>query len=602
MTKLNLTQFPNGTIDNPYYVIENNQQSDDRNRFVGNASLSYQLTDWLEVYGRVAVDSYNYIMEERQTDLIRVPARYNIRNVAFTEANYDLMFNYNKDITEKFNTSGVFGTNIRRSKNQSIYNSTSGGLIVKDLYAINNSVANPPAATETFTKIGVNGYFGSLSLGYDKTYYLDVTGRVDQSSTLPEKNNTYFYPSVAASFVFSELLHSSVLSFGKLRLNYAEVGNDAQAQSLFDVLNKSAYAFGSAQRYSVNDTKNNENLKLESTRSWEAGVETSFLNGRVSYNASLYNTNTLNQIMPVSVTAATGYTRKYVNAGDVRNRGIEMTLSGKPLVKQGFSWTIDLNWSMNRSKVMSLYEGVNNLNLGNYSTDMSLNATAGRPFGEWRGSDFVYLDGKPVINQTDGKYLKSDATSVLGDMNPDWIGGLMNTFTYKNLSFKFLIDMQTGGDIFSEDMAIGTRNGLYSNTTGLNELGNPMRDPISAGGGLLLDGVAPDGTVNTIRTEMRDRNHALGSPSAPSVMFLYDASYVKLREVSLSYTLPSKFVQRYGIFGAQVSLIGANLWIIHKNLPYADPEAGIAGGTLQGFQSGVFPSTRNFGFNLKLNF
>ncbi|SKB26770.1 TonB-linked outer membrane protein, SusC/RagA family [Parapedobacter luteus] len=602
LTGKNLSQFPGGTIDNPFYIIDQNQQSDDRNRFVGNAALSYQLTDWLEIFGRIAVDSYAYKIEDRQNDLIRVPARYSVRNVSFSEVNYDLMLNYNKDLTEKFNISGVFGTNIRRNKNQSIYNATSGGLIVPGLYAINNSLGNPVPASESLTEIGINGYFGSVSLGYDKTFFLDVTGRIDESSTLPKGSNVYFYPSIAGSFVFSELVSSDVLSFGKLRLNYAEVGNDARPQSLVDVLNKPT-PFGAVQLYSINNTKNNPNLKLERTQSFEAGIETAFYGNRISLNVSAYQTNTKDQIMPVTITPATGYSSKFVNAGDVRNRGLEISLGGKPLANQDLTWDINVNWAMNRSKVMSLYEGVTNLRLAGYSTDMSLNAEVGQPFGMWWGSDFVYLNGERVVDQTTGKYLKtSTANSVLGNMNPDWNGGVMNTFSYKAISLKFLVDMQKGGDIFSEDMAIGSRNGLYTNTTGLNELGNPVRDPISAGGGLLLPGVAPDGSPNTVRTEMRDRNHALGMPTAPSAMFMYDASYIKLREVSLSYTLPAKFVQRYGLFGAQLSFIGSNLWIIHKNLPYADPEAGLASGTLQNFQTGVFPTTRNFGFNLKLNF
>ena len=602
-TGKNLSQFPGGTIDNPFYIIGENQQTDDRNRFVGNASLSYQVTDWLEIFGRIAADSYSYTIEDRQNELIRVPARYNVRNVSFSEINYDLMLNYNKDLTSDLNISGVFGTNIRRNKSRSIYNSTSGGLIVPGLYAINNSLGNPQPASERFSRVGINGYFGSVSLGWDRTYFLDMTGRIDESSTLPLGKNVYFYPSIAGSFVFSEVLKSDVLSFGKIRLNYAEVGNDARPQSLVDVLDKPT-PFGSTQMYSINNIKNNPDLKLERTQSVEAGLEATFFKNRITFDMSAYQTFTKDQIMPVTITPTTGYSSKFVNAGNVRNRGLEISLGGKPIVNGDFTWDININWAMNRSKVISLYEGVTNLRLGGFSTDMSLNAEVGKPFGMWWGSDFVYHEnGQPIVDQTTGKYLKtSTANNEIGNMNPDWNGGISNAFSYKGVSLNFLIDIQSGGDIFSEDMAVGSRNGLYTNTTGLNELGNPVRSLVADGGGLLLSGVAPDGTPNTVRTEMRDRNHALGMPTAPSAMFIYDASYVKLREVSVSYTVPSAFTERFGIAGAQVSFIGSNLWIIHKNLPYADPEAGLASGTLQNFQTGVFPTTRNFGFNVKLNF
>ncbi|TDE14835.1 SusC/RagA family TonB-linked outer membrane protein [Dyadobacter psychrotolerans] len=601
-TGKNLTQFPGGTIDNPYYLINENQQSDDRTRFVGNASLNYKVTKWLDVLGRISADSYSYLMEERQNTLNRVPARYTVRNNNFQEINYDLMANYNFDIAKNLNMSGVVGTNIRRNKLQSIYNATNGGLIVSKLYSISNSVGTPPPAVESFRQTGVNGYFATVSLGYKHAFYLDITSRVDQSSTLPSGSNAFFYPSIAGSFVFSEYWKTDFLSFGKIRINYAEVGNSAQPLSLVDVLTKPV-AFGTTQLYSVNSTKNNPTLKPENTESFEAGIETSFLMSRLGLNLSVYRTNTINQIMPVAVTAATGYTNKYVNAGALQNKGLEITLTGKILAKTAVKWDVNVNWSANRSKVLSLYDGVTNLSLGSFSTDMSLNATIGQPYGTWFGSDYEYIDGKPVVDQTTGKYKKTTSSkNILGNMNPDWIGGVTNTVSYKGLSLKFLVDMQQGGDIFSEDMAVGSRNGLYENTVGINDLGNPVRNPIAQGGGIILNGVTPDGAVNTVRTEMVDRNHALGIPTAPSAMYLYDASYVKLREVSLSYSVPTAFVKRLGLFAAQFSLVGSNLWIIHKNLPNADPEAGLGSGNLQGFQTGVFPTTRNFGANLKLTF
>lgn len=597
----NITQFPGGTIDNVYYVLAENRQSDSRHRVIGNVAVDYKLLSWLDFMGRVSLDTYSSIIEDRQNTLIRTPSRYTNRNSSRSEVNYDFMLNYNKDIMEGLNASGVVGANIRRSTYQSIYNTTNSGLIVERLYAISNSLGTPPPASERYTREGVNGYYGALSLGYKRTYYLDLTGRVDQASTLPVGANSFFYPSVAASVIFSEFIGGDVLSFGKLRLNYAEVGNSARPLSISDVLDK-PLAFGSIQRYSVNSTKNNAYLKPERTESYEVGVETSFLKNRVSFNASYYRTNTKDQIMPVSVTPATGYSSKYVNAGEVENKGLELQLSGKAIAKESFSWEINLNWAMNKSKVLSLYEGVDNLLLSSIGTsNMSLNAPVGHPFGTFFGPDFVYVNGQRVVDQTTGLYVRSaNSDNILGKMLPDWNAGLNNSFTFKDVSFRFLIDMQKGGSIYSEDMAVGSRNGLYSNTVGLNDLGNPMRDPIDQGGGIVLDGVAPDGSKNTIRTAVVDRNHALGIPTAPGSMFLYDASYIKLREIAISYNLPSNLVRNMGLNGLQVSAVGSNLWIIHKHTPHADPEAGFASGNLQGFQNGVYPALRNFGLNLRL--
>lgn len=602
-TSKNLSQFPGGTIDNPFYVFDQNKQSDVRNRFIGNAALEYKILSWLDVVGKVSIDTYSYLQEEKQNTLLRIPAHYNKRNNFFQEINYDLMLNYNKNISDKFNISGVLGANVRRNSFISTYNATNGGLIVDGLYAISNSLLTPPPAVERETEIGVNGFYGLVSLGYNNLLYLDVTGRNDISSTLPKGGNSFFYPSIATSFIFSNLFSSDVLSFGKLRLNYAEVGNGAPALSLLDVLEK-PIPFGTHQVYSVNRTKNNSALKPENTKSLEAGIETFFFGRRLGANVSVYKTNTENQIMPVVISPAAGYSRMFVNAGEVENKGIEVLLTGTPISINDFKWNVTLNWATNKSKIVSLYEGVENLQLfsgGDYNT--TLNARVGQPYGMWYGSDFEYVNGQRVVNQTTGAYMKTASSDhIIGKMLPDWNGGINNSFTYGNFNLSFLIDIQKGGDVFSGDMARGTRNGLYTNTTGYNELGNLVRTPIANGGGLLLPGVAPDGSPNTVRTEMLDRNHALGHPNAPSAMYIYDASYVKLREVVLSYKMPSSILKGTSIREVDFSLVGSNLWIIHKNLPYADPEAGLISGNVQGFQQGVYPATRDIGFNIKLQF
>ncbi|SEK34576.1 SusC/RagA family TonB-linked outer membrane protein [Parapedobacter koreensis] len=602
-TKRNVTNFIGGTIGNPYWQRYENFQSDTRNRFYGNMGLNFKVTDWLNIDGRVSVDTYSYLQEGRVNNgTLNEVGSYQRRDIDATEFNYDLMANFNKNFGEKFNVSGLAGINIRRNTLRSVQMQTNGGLIVDRLYAISNSLNPPNAPNEQETKIGIDGIYGMVSLGYADTYFLDVTGRSDHASTLPEENSTFFYPSITGSFIFSNLIQSDILSFGKLRLNYAEVGSSAPANSLVDVLQKPT-PYGSVPFYSVSSRKNNARLLPELTKSYEGGLELAFLGRRLSADISLYQTNTINQIIPVSISTVTGFGSKYVNSGEVENKGVEVVLSGTPVRKENFSWDITLNWAKNVNKVLSLYEGVDNLQIGSSRGSVSLNASIGEPYGTLRSSDFIYLNGKRVINQTNGEYERTSASNyVVGNVNPDWRAGLSNNFRYRSISVSFLIDMQRGGDIFSSDMAYGYRSGLYENTIGLNDLGNPMRNSLEDGGGIILDGVAPDGSVNTVRTRMDTYNNALGVVKAPGAFFVYDASFVKLREVAVSYTLPSRLLRDTFIRSISVSAIGSNLWIIHKNLPYSDPEAGMSAGNYQGYQLGPMPTTRDFGFNVKLQF
>lgn len=606
-TGKNIDPYMGGTIDNPYWVLYENYETDTRNRIYGNASAKYDITDWLNIEGRVSLDTYSFFVEERKNEhTVGSIGMYRRRNINFTEMNYDLMLNYNKDIGDNFNLSGVIGTNIRRNRLRSISAETNGGLVIPNLYSLSNSINPIEAPQEIDEHVGVNGFYGLFSIGYKRTLYLDLTGRFDRSSTLPAQDNTFFYPSISSSFVFSELLNSqSFLSFGKLSLNYAEVGNGAPANSLLDIYSKPT-AFGSIPLYAVNNTKNNLGLKPEKSKSFEGGLEMNFLKNRLSLDLSIYQTNSVDQIIPVAVASSTGYASKFVNAGKISNNGVEVSLSGTPVKTDHFEWNIGLNWSKNKNEVKSLFEGGENLLLAAPgSGGITINATVGEAYGAIRGRDYVYVNGKPVVNQETGEYERTSASNhIIGNITPDWNAGLSNSFRYNNFNFSFLIDMQKGGDIFSRDMAVGNRSGLYMNTVGLNDLGNPIRSPIEEGGGIILDGVTPDGDVNQVRTRMDIYTHALGEVKAPDAYFVYDASYIKLREAAISYNLPlNGFLGDLKLSNARISIVGSNLWIIHKNLPYSDPEASLsAGNGLRGYQEGPLPTTRNIGFKVNLQF
>ncbi|NJY63125.1 SusC/RagA family TonB-linked outer membrane protein [Salinimicrobium sp. CDJ15-81-2] len=588
--------------DNPYWQLYENYQTDERNRLYGNFNLNYALTDWLSATARVSMDYYGDFREERTNVGSNGVSGYSRYDGTYKEVNYDLLLNFDYDLNEDINLAGILGATARRQDDAIMRSSTTGGLVIPGLFALSNSqnLLTPPF--ERVTELHTNGYFASASFGYRDFFYLDATGRVDEVSSLPEEDNTYFYPSVSTSIVFSQLLDTDWLSFGKFRANYAEVGNYAPPLSVQDVY-ASPTNF-TTPLYSVSSTANNPDLKSELTKSWEVGLEMDFFNRRLGFDLAAYQSNSVDQLMPVTVSAATGYTSRWVNAGEIENKGIEFSLNATPIRTEDFQWRINGNWFKNESEVISLFEGNQNLQMASLQGGVTINATVGEPYGTIWGTNFTYLeDGSgPVINQTNGRYVRDNTRQVIGDINPDWKAGISNTLSYKDISLSFLIDIQEGGDVFSLDTYYGYATGVPVNTAGLNELGNPLRSPISEGGGLLLEGVTPDGAPNTTRTQMENYANAIGYGYAPTAYHVYDASFVKLREVTLSYSLPASVVDRISMADITLSAVGRNLWIIDKNVPYSDPEAGLSSGNIQGYQSGAIPTAREYGFNVRLQF
>jgi len=597
--------------DNPYWNRYENYQTDSRDRFIGNISLNYEILDWLNVTGRIATDTYSELQEERRANgsvpsdfgVSRgtVDSGYGRKNIQNTETNYDFMANFNKDLSDKFNLKGILGTNIRRSQFESIYASTAGGLSVPKLYSLQNSTGPLPLPVERAEKVGVDGIYASASVGYNNLIFFDATIRRDHSSTLPEDNSVFYYPSFAGSFIFSQLIEKDWVSFGKFRINYAEVGNSAPFDFLYDtyVVNIPP----GAPSTSVADTKNNPHLKPEKTASFEAGLEMKFLHSRLGFDFAFYKNNSIDQIFGVPVSRATGYTSKVLNAGEIENKGVELTLYGKPVETEDFNWNVTVNWSTNNNKVVSLEEGIDNLQLGSFQQGITINARVGEPYGVIQGTDYTYLDGKRVVDPSNGQYIAT-ATSdvVIGDTNPDWLMGISNSFNYKNFSFYFLIDIQQGGSIFSLDQAYGLATGMNAETAFINDLGNPVRNSLADGGGFINEGVNPNGAANETRIDA-SRYGAFGyRRGLPNAAFVYDASYVKLREMALTYNFSKDLMDKSFLTGVALSLTGSNLWIISKNLPHADPESGLSSGNLQGFTTGSLPTTRNFGFNVKLQF
>ena len=606
--------------DNPYFQRYKNYQNDSRDRFVGYINLDYKVNNWLSALTRISNDSYSELQEERRSigsiasefgiNRLDESSGYQRFNRNYRENNYDLIFNAYKDYG-KFDVRGLAGGSIKRVNTSSILASTQGGLLLPNLYSLQNSVGTLPFPLESDITEGVNSYYGQLTLGYKKLVYLEGTARRDAFSSLPEGNNTLTTKSISGSVIFSELVKPSWLNYGKLRVAYAESPLGSPTQSLIDIYPK-IDPFGDQQLFSVSSIKNNPNLQPVKTDTKEIGLEMSMLNRRLNVDFTMYKSFTKDQIFNVPYSTSTGYNARVVNAGSVENKGFELQLTGTPVKTANFSWDVTLNWSSNRNEVVSLVDGVDNLQLGSFQGGVTINAQVGQPFGTIKGTDFTYYDsdgdgigdGDRIVGANGRYVLNNNTNNIIGNVNPDWIGGIKNSFTYKSFDFSFLIDMQKGGDIFSLDRSYGLATGLYDETAALNDLGNPLRDPVASGGGIILPGVYADGTPNTTRAPGPEYfGNSFGYRRQPNKAFIYDASYIKLREVAISYSFPKKWIGKMSLDALKLSLVGTNLWIIQKHLPDADPESGLGSGNLSsGYSVGSLPSTRNIGCNLTFKF
>ncbi len=588
--------------NNIYWTRYMNYQNDGRDRVYGYGMLTYKATPWLTLEGRASTDYYSEFQEERVAIYSNQTSDYTKYLRTFSETNLDLMARFNKTFSD-FSLNGLLGLTRRRTTAKSTLGSTVGGLLVPEFYNLMNS-ASPITTEENERFSGVNSVFGSVSLGFRNTIYLDITGRNDVSSTLPEANNSYFYPSVSTSFIISELpgiKGSNVFSFLKLRLNYAEVGNDAPVYSLNSTYVQEAN-WGTKGIFRQNTTLLNPELKPERTKSMEAGLEAKFFENRFGFDLALYKTNSIDQIMPVNISPSSGYTQRYVNSGEIENKGIELALNATVIRSNDFTWDLQVNWFKNVNKVLSLYEGVENIQLTD-EWDVSTNIVVGKSYGQFRGYDYVYTNGKRTVG-SDGWLLYGEKSDdIIGHVLPDWNAGITSVFNYKGFTLSGLVDISQGGNVYSTDMKYGLATGLFAETAGVNAKGTLVRDPAADGGGYLYpDAVYADGSPNTTYIDCYDYFGAFYYDMVPTAFYIYDASYVKLRELSLGYTLPSALIAKTPLSRVTLSVVGRNLWLIHKNMPYYDPELSLSAGNIQGIADGAYPSTRTIGFNLSIGF
>ena len=590
--------------NNPYFQVYQNYQSDDRTRSFSYGQLKYDFNNNFGLLVKLSHDFYNMTIEERlaKGSLTQgfgisgnnADSGYLREDDKGSETNFDLIGNYKFELTDKLNVQGIVGGNVRRNAFESVATSTEGGLIVPGIYSIENSAGAVIDPVEVYQRSATASAYASASFAYDNTFYLDGTYRFDKSSNLPKGKNSYGYFSVSGAVLLNNYIKADWLSFLKLRANYAEVGGSTVNYMLSNTYNKNG-KFGNNGVYFIPASLKNPNLDPERSKEVEVGLELQILKNRLGLDIAAYKTQTFNQIIALPVSNSTGYNSVVINAGQIDNKGIEIGLNASPIKSPNFTWDIDVNWAKNENKIVALHPDAKVYRLAAYQGGVSLNAVEGSSYGVLYGTDFVYTNGQKTISPTTGRYLRTaESNKEIGNITPDWTGGVRNSFRYKNLSVGFLIDVQHGGDVFSTDMYYGLAIGLYEETA----VGDYRTT------GVVYEGVNPNGQVNTTATIGADGyGNVDGYRRMPNARFIYDASYVKLREANITYKIPSSVLASTFIEDMKISLVGRNLWIIHKNLPYADPEAGTGGGLgSRGNSIGVLPTTRDIGVNVTIKF
>jgi TonB-linked SusC/RagA family outer membrane protein len=616
---------------NPYWVAYKNTTSQRRDRFFGNVSLNYKIVEGLTANFRTGNDYY--------TDRRKIRIAYGTNGTPFgsyqeigyavNENNTQFTLNYKKDINPDFNIDVLAGTNYQY-RFQEENNQLASRLAVRDVYTLNNS-RDPLQSSNVLARQKIYSVFASGQIGYRNYAFLNLTARNDWSSTLPSSENSYFYPSVNASVVLSEALgfSSNTVSFVKVRGGWSKVGKDAEPYKLVNTYPFSAPLTVNSvanPRLTTSDSYLNPNLKPETTTSTEAGAEASFLDERISVDASYYFTRSKNQILSVGVSPSTGYTSALVNAGEIENRGVELQLTGVPVVTPGgFRWEVNINWAKNVSKVVELDKAgdLKSYLLG--TGGVEVRAGVGEPYGVLFGTAFLRNDKGQIVVNADGTPARDPNNQILGKFTPDWIGGITNSLSYKGVSLSFLIDIRKGGELYSGTRATGLETGVLIETlTGRDAEhgGLPYYQYKDAGGTTRTaqlpdhNASAPDGSTVYHDGILFNGVNADGSPNAtiaPAPTYYktlsdigeyntFDATFVKLRELKLGYAIPSSLTKRIGFKSATVALVGRNLWIIHKNVPHIDPETALRTDNAQGLESLTLPTTRSYGFNITLNF
>lgn len=581
-----------GFIDNPYLIAEEMTNSVVNNATVGNISATYEFTSNLELMVRSGIALSQEAREQRRPYSTANFARgyYKEQDISNFEINTDALLTYRKKIGESFDISTSLGGNLRNNKYRSI-NSYVEGLVIPGEFKLSNGINNP-VSNSFYSERQVNSLYGLMSISYLNIIFVDLTGRNDWSSTLPVQNNSFFYPSISSSFILSDIVSlPKFVSFAKLRLSAAQVGNDTEPYRTRKYYGRSNFA-GSG---SVPTTLHNVNFKPEITSSYEAGLEYILFNRRFGMDLTFYRTFTKNQILDVPLDPTTGYNRAILNAGEVKNQGIEVVINGKP-IDGAFKWNTTITWSRNKNKVLSLAEGIDEMQVIGEGGQATIAAKVGGTTGDIYGFGFVRSPDAQIVYTADGLPERPAEIQYIGNAYADWKGGFLNEFSYKNFSLSILLDGQYGGMIYSQTHHKMTEQGKLKHTLRGREEGY-----------IIGDGVVrnEDGTFSPNTTQILPVAYYADFYRRANVESnTFDASFLKLRETRLQYTIPQNWIDRTNFFTrASIAIYGRDLAMI-SDFPAYDPETAALNGSiiLPGVEMGQLPSTRTFGVNVTLGF
>ena len=598
--------------ENPYWVTKYRQNNDTRNRLLGNVSLKYAPTNWFDIELRGGTDYYTTTKNEKVYAGGNTSPRglYNEGSETFYENNYSFLATARKDnLLDRLGGFVTFGGNLMMQQRTKM-NASAGELLVPDLFSLNNGI-NKPTVTSELIRRKMNSLYGSLQLNWDGYLFLDVTARNDWSSTMSKDNRSYFYPSVSLSGVISDMLPKiggnmpEWFTFAKVRASYAEVGNDLDPYQLYN-----NYTVGKDENGNTTAAPGqilfDSSVRSELIKSWEAGLDVRFLQNRLGLDFAWYKTNATRQLLNLPLDPFAGYSSRKVNAGNIQNEGLEISLNGaifqSPDV-QGFNWNATAQFSLNRNKIIDLYPGVTLYDIKTLDA-IQIVAAQGSYYGDIYGQTFLRVTDKDsphygkVIVGDDGLPLISAEKSKVGNQSPDWMLGLTNSFSYKGFNLSFLVDFRIGGDIYS-----ATASNLFVRGNAAGTVVNGERqDFVVPNTVVKKDGGYVENNVPVTHQNYWERIGSTGNYGLPEV-FTYDATNIRLRNITLGYTFNRAMLKKTPFLRLNLSATCNNVWMIHYNLPGIDPESVSATNTnATGFENGAAPTSRSFTFNVTVGF
>lgn len=575
---------------NPYWIKNRVLADDTRDRIYGFTSLSYKFLPWLTVMGRAGYDKYINKFEGKwytNTYTIADFGDYQTNWRENGELNLDLFALISKQLGSDFKIDATLGGNILK-RDYLNHSTLNNGLNRENFFVTTN--ARNSVTNRTVAQARKQGLFASADFIWKDALTLSASARNDWSSTLPKANQSYFFPSVGVAAVLSSLFNlPQAISFAKVRGSLAQTGNDGLPGLLVQTY---SYIAGGANGYIIrDDTKPFPDLKPELTTSQEIGLEAKFLQNRIGFDLTFYNSNSKNQLYKVPIPPASGWSFEYINAGNVRNQGIELTLNLVPVKTGDFSWNIDLNYARNINKVIELAPNQKTLTLSSDFMNF-MRAEEGRALGQIYSRGFLRDgEGRIVVNDKGIPRVTDQTTVPLGTSRPTWTGGVSNRFSYKGINLSFLVSGRIGGVVTSFTNAVIYADGVTEET-------------LAGRDGFVVDGVQADGSKNTVSTTAEAYWKFVGGRNTPiGEAFTYSASNIRLRELTLGYSLPQKIIGKSPFQTVSLSLVGRNLFFIMNKAKGFDPEL-VAGSsnTTVGLESFSMPATRSLGLNLNLSF